>query len=100
MTGEDWGGLFDSSELGVTDPVWDMEPWPEEGPSSRLTGEVCGGWMWPSSMGREGKDPERVETGGRLWLRLDTGTYNKKLEYFEYNFISKPLHWAEIWIDL
>ena len=90
MTGEDWGGLFDSSELGVTDPVWDMEPWPEEGPSSRLTGEVCGGWMWPSSMGREGKDPERVETGGRLWLRLDTGTCNKKLNILSTIYFHAP----------
>jgi len=81
LTGEDCGGLFDSSEFGVTDPVWDIEPGPEEGPSSRLTGEVCGGWMWPSSMGREGKDPERVETGGRLWLRLDTGTCGKKVAW-------------------
>lgn len=57
LTGEDWGGLLVS-----------LSP-----PSSRLTGLVWGGGMWPSSRGtgRLGRDPDRVDTGGRL-----TGTCN------------------------
>jgi len=67
LTGEDWGGLLDSSEFGVKDPG------PEPGgglpgPSSRLTGLVWGGPILGSSRGREGRviQEERVVTGGRL----------------------------------
>jgi len=64
LTGEDWGGLFDSSELGVREPCCGLGL---PGPSSRLTGLVWGGPMLGSSRGREGREmrEEKVVTGGR-----------------------------------
>jgi len=76
LTGEDCGGLLESSELGV------REPWPDgccglPGPSSRLTGLVWGGPMLGSSKGMEGREmsEERVVTGGRLAV---VGTWERK----------------------
>jgi hypothetical protein len=76
LTGEDCGGLLESSELGVREPGPDG-CWGLPGPSSRLTGLVWGGPMLGSSKGMEGREmsEERVVTGGRLAV---VGTWERK----------------------
>ena len=67
------------SLVGVTEP--ELSPGPAA--SSRLTGLVWGGGMWPSSRGtgRLGREPDRVDTGGSVTVLRLTGTWRQSFRF-------------------